>query len=324
MTRNLHGDSWNAGFASPPTAPPDRRTLTVARRAPSDDPSASHKTAFLRRLHESALSPSQQKIADYLSRHYRMAAAQTAAQVAATLQTSEATVIRFAIHLGFRGYPDLRRHLHHMIHDDLTSIDLLGRPLRAEGKERDTLASVVRAQMAQMRAVADLPRDDVARVVKGLYGAPRVYVVGHRASASSAAFFGYWLSKVHADVVTLTSGGSLEYDAFRSVPAGSWLVAIAFPRYPRETVELLDFAREERITVAAVTDTVMSPIAKRADVALPLPTEPVTFVDAACATQALLAALLVDYGRLARERTETMLGRFERAAARHGLFHSAD
>jgi len=87
---------------------------------------------------------------------------------------------------------------------------------------------------------------------------------------------------------------------------------------------LLDFAREERITVAAVTDSVMSPVAKRADIVLPLPTEPVTFVDVACATQALLAALLVDYGRLARERTETMLGRFERAASRHRLFHSAD
>jgi DNA-binding MurR/RpiR family transcriptional regulator len=282
-----------------------------------------HKTAFLRRLRESALSPSQRKIADYLARHYRTAAAQTAAQLAATLETSEATVIRLALRLGYRGYPDLRRQLHDMIHDDLTSIELLERPLQAARKDRDTLASVVRSQMTQMRAVADLSRDDVARVVKGLSAAPRVYVTGHRASASAAAFFGYWLAKVHADVVTLTSGGSLEYDAFRSVPAGAWMVGIAFPRYPRETVELVDFAREERMMVAAVTDSVLSPLAKRADVVLALPTEPVSFVDAACAVQALLAAILVDYGRVARERTETMLGRFERSAARHGLFHSA-
>ena len=153
---------------------------------------------------------------------------------------------------------------------------------------------------------------------------PRVHIVGHRASASAAAFLGYWLAKVHPDVVTLSTGGSLEYDVFRSVPSGSWLIAIAFPRYPRETVELMDFAREERVTVAAITDSVLSPVAKRADIILPLPAEPMTFVDASCATQALLAALLVDYGRLARERTEAMLSRFERVAARHAIFHGAD
>ncbi len=284
----------------------------------------SHKTAFFRRLRDSALSPSQRKIADYLARHYRLAAAQTAAEVAATLQTSEATVIRFAIRLGYRGYPDLRRQLHHMIHDDLTSIDLLSRPLRAHGRRRDTLASVVQAQMAQVRTVADLSRDDFTRVVKGLHGAPRVYVVGHRASASAAAFLGYWLGKVHPDVVTLSQGGSLEYDVFRSVPTGSWLMAIAFPRYPRETIELLDFAREERATVTAITDSVVSPVAKRADIVFPLPNEPMTFVDGSCATHALLAALLVDYGRLTRERTESMLSRFERVAARGAIFHGTD
>ena len=288
-------------------------------------PVTGHKTAFLRRLHESALSPSHRRIAGYLARHYRTAAAQTAAEVAAALATSEATVIRFAIRLGYLGYPELRRQLHRMIHDDLTSIELLSRPLPTRGKPRDTLASVVQAQMDQMRAVAaDVSRDDFARVVKGLHGAPRVHVVGHRASASAAAFFGYWLSKVHPDVVTLSTGGSLEYDVFRSVPAASWLVAIAFPRYPRETIELMDFAREERMTVVAITDSVLSPVAKRADIILPVPAEPVTFVDAYCAAQALIAALLVDCGRLTRDRTETMLARFERVAARHAIFHTAD
>jgi DNA-binding MurR/RpiR family transcriptional regulator len=289
------------------------------------DASQTHKTAFFRRVHDSALSPSQRKIAAHLARHYRTAAAQTAAEVAARLGTSEATVIRFAIRLGYPGYPELRRQLHRMIHDDLTSIELLSRPLPTHGKSRDTLASVVQTQMEQMRGVAaDVSRDDFTRVVKGLHAAPRVYVTGHRASASAAAFLGYWLAKVHPDVVTLNTGGSLEYDAFRSVPPAAWLVAIAFPRYPRETIELMDGAREVGIAIVAITNSVLSPAAKRADVILPVPAEPVTFVDGACAVHSLLAALLVEYGRLARERTETMLGRFERLATRHAIFHSAD
>jgi DNA-binding MurR/RpiR family transcriptional regulator len=149
-----------------------------------------------------------------------------------------------------------------------------------------------------------------------------VCVVGHRAAASLAQFLGYTLAKVRPDVVTLTRGGSREYDAFRTVPAGSWLVALAFPRYPSETLELLDYAREEGLSVGAITDNLLSPAAKRADVTLAVPADPVSFIDSYCAPQALVAALLVEYGLRARERTEALLARFERTASRRSIFHA--
>jgi DNA-binding MurR/RpiR family transcriptional regulator len=102
------------------------------------------------------------------------------------------------------------------------------------------------------------------------------------------------------------------------------MVAISLPRYPRETLELMDYAREERVTVAAITDSVLSPVAKRADVTLPVHAEPVTFVDAYCVVQALLTAIVVQYSQLSRDRTQTMLRRFERVASRNAIFHSDD
>ena len=283
------------------------------------------KRAFFKRLQGASLSPKFRTIARYLAQHYRTAASLTAAEVAAAVDTSEATVIRFALRLGYAGYPDLRRQLQRMLHEDLTSVELLARPLAPRGRRRDALTSVVRAEIEHLRSLAaDLPRDDLARLVRGLRAAPRVYVTGHRASASLATFLGYTLGKVHADVVTLTGGGSAAYDAFRTVPPAAWLVAIAFPRYPRETLELVDFARDERMSVAAITDSPLSPVAKRADVVLAAGTEPVSFVDSYCAPQALIAALLVEYGLRARPHAEALLERFERVAARRGVFHSGD
>lgn len=86
----------------------------------------------------------------------------------------------------------------------------------------------------------------------------------------------------------------------------------------------MEFATEERLTVAAITDTVLSPLAKAADVVLPVKADPVSFVDAHCAAQALIAALLVECGQRNRERTRERLGRFERIAARHAIFRSAE
>jgi DNA-binding MurR/RpiR family transcriptional regulator len=291
------------------------------------------KSAFFRRLHASSLSPKHRAIARYLAGNYRTAASQTAAEVAATVHTSEATVIRFANRLGYEGYPELRRQLHRMIYEDLTSIELLARPLPQpgrgpsgrRGRTGDTLTTVVQAEMEHLRALAaELPRHELGRLVRGLQTARRVYVAGHRVSASLAEFFGYTLAKVHEDVVTLTAGGSSDFDAFRAVPPSAWLVAIAFPRYPLATLELMELAREDGIAVVAITDSVLSPAAKRADLVVPVRTEPVSFVDSHCAVQALLAAILVEYGLRARERTETLLGRFERIAARQRIFHTPE
>jgi DNA-binding MurR/RpiR family transcriptional regulator len=133
---------------------------------------------------------------------------------------------------------------------------------------------------------------------------------------------GYTLAKVHPDVVTLTHGGSREYDPFRTVPGVSWVVALAFPRYPRETLELLDYVREEGLSVGVITDSMLSPVAKRADVTLAAPADPVSFVDSYCAPQALNAAVLVEYDLRARERTKASLARFERIASRRSIFHA--
>ncbi len=229
-----------------------------------------------------------------------------------------------ATQLGYAGYTERKQHLHRMVREDLTSLELLARPLRTDGKHGDSLTSVVQAEMQHLRALAErTSREDVTRLVKGLIGARRVYVVGHRASGPLAESLGYTLGKVHEDVVTITTGGSGACDAFRRVPAAAWLVGIAFPRYPRETLNLMALAREEGVAVAAITDSLLSPVARHADL-VPVEAEPVSFVDAQCAPQVIMATLLVEYGLRARERTEAGLGSFERLAVRHAFFHTDD
>ncbi|HZP41749.1 MAG TPA: MurR/RpiR family transcriptional regulator [Candidatus Binatia bacterium] len=278
---------------------------------------------FLRRVQASSLSPKRREIAEYLATNYRTAVGQTAAELAAAMGTSEATVIRVARELGYDGFPELRRQLHEMVREDLTSLDLLKRERSEHAKHADTIAEVASAQIEHLHAmVANVPRAEFRRLVDVLVAGKRVYVAGHRASAALASFFGYELAKVHPDVVTLCGDGSAAYDAFRVVPRGAWLIGIAYPRYPRETLELLEFAREERIAIAVITDSVVSPAAKRADLTLPVAATPVSFVSSHAAPQTLISALLVEYGLRARRRTEAMLGRFERIAERRRIFHT--
>jgi DNA-binding MurR/RpiR family transcriptional regulator len=280
------------------------------------------KSEFLRRVQERTLSPKHQRLAQYIAGHYRTAAALTAAQLAVEMGTSEATVIRLARELGYEGFPELRRQLHGMIREDLNSLELLARERSRSGR-RDTLSAMITTEVNHLNNLAvEVSRPDLTRLVEGLVSANRVYVAGHRASASLAHFFGYSLAKVHPDVVTLTGESDISFDAFRSVPPNSWMIAIGFARYPHETVELVDFARHEGITVGVITDRVLSPLAKRADLSLIIKADPVSFVDSHCAPSALIAAVLVEYGMVAQAQTELMLRRFERIVELRGIFHS--
>jgi DNA-binding MurR/RpiR family transcriptional regulator len=281
------------------------------------------KSDFLRRVQETTLSAKHQELAHYIVRHYRTAVALTAAQLGAEMGTSEATVIRLARELGYEGFPELRRQLHGMIREDLNSLELLARERSRSGPGRDALSAMVTTEVNHLNDLAvDVSRPDFFHLVRGLVGAKRVYIAGHRASASLAHFFGYSLAKVHPDVVTLAGESDISFDAFRTVPDNSWMVAIGFARYPRETVELVDFARHENIIVGAITDRVLSPLAKRADLSLIIKAAPVSFIDSHCAPSALIAALLVDYGMIAQAQTESMLRRFERVVGLRGIFHS--
>jgi DNA-binding MurR/RpiR family transcriptional regulator len=281
------------------------------------------KSDFLRRVQETSLSAKHQQLAHYIVRHYRTAAALTAAQLGAEMGTSEATVIRLARELGYEGFPELRRQLHGMIREDLNSLELLARERSRSGPGRDALSAMVTTEVNHLNDLAiDVSRPDFFQLVRGLVGAKRVYIAGHRASASLAHFFGYSLAKIHPDVVTLAGASDTSFDAFRSVPANSWMVAIGFARYPRETVELVDFARHENIIVGAITDRVLSPLAKRADLSLIIRADPVSFIDSHCAPSALIAALLVEYGMIAQAQTESMLRRFERVVELREIFHS--
>ena len=82
------------------------------------------KEDLLQRMEEllPTFSKSQKLIANYILNHYEKAAYMTALKLGNAVNVSESTVVRFAIELGFEGYPQLQRSLQSHIKNRLTSI----------------------------------------------------------------------------------------------------------------------------------------------------------------------------------------------------------
>ena len=68
------------------------------------------------------LSKGQKSLADYIIENYDKAAFLTAAKLGKLVGVSESTVVRFAMNLGYQGYPDFQKALEEMVRNKLNSI----------------------------------------------------------------------------------------------------------------------------------------------------------------------------------------------------------
>ena len=67
-------------------------------------------------------SKGQKLIANYILESYDKAAFMTASKLGKTVSVSESTVVRFAVELGFDGYPSMQKTLQELVRNKLTSV----------------------------------------------------------------------------------------------------------------------------------------------------------------------------------------------------------
>lgn len=261
------------------------------------------------------LTPTQRRIARSLVQHATAAAYLSAAEVASLAQVSQPSVTRFAMALGYPGYPALRRRLREIA---------ASAPDPSAGPAEDETQQAVRAEAENLHRLADqlADRERVSQAAKLLATSRPLPVLGLRAAAPLAAYFGYFAAKVHPDVRVLDTGGSLladQLDQARAAGATA-LLAIVLPRYPREALEALRDAREAGLSTVVLTDSAVSPAAELANVVLPAAVGEQLVFDLHTGPMTLAMVLLQAICDADPALTQRRLEEFERSAARRQVF----
>lgn len=271
--------------------------------------------AVLQLFHGARLTPTQRRIAHSLVEHAAKAAYLSAAEVADLAGVSQPSVTRFAMALGYSGYPALRRELR-----ELTDAG----PDAAASTEGNAMQLAVRAEAEHLARLHDqLARlDDVERAATLLAASRPLPVLGLRAAAPLAGYFGYFAAKVHPDVRVLDTGGTSlldRLDQARAAGAGAML-AVVLPRYPRESLDAIAEARRAGLAVVAITDSAVSPVAEAADVVLPAAVGTQLVFDLHTGPMAMAMVLLQAICDAAPEQAQRRLEEFEAMAARRHIF----
>ncbi|WP_442817330.1 MurR/RpiR family transcriptional regulator [Streptomyces sp. NBC_01216] len=260
------------------------------------------------------LTPTQRRIAHCMVRRAADVPFLSSVELAELAGVSQPSVTRFAVALGFDGYPALRRHLREVAPAERKA---------EERAEHNEYQQAVLAEIENLRHLAGLLADPepVARAGRLLAASRPLPVLGLRAASSQARGFAYFAAKVHPDVRLLDEGGSMLTDRIdAAVRAGSTaLLCFALPRHPREVVEALEHARGIGLTVVTVAESAFAPVAAHSDLLIPAAVGTGLAFDTACAPM-LLGRVLLEAMADELPDAQARLEEFDTKAAARGLF----
>ncbi|MBE6986317.1 MAG: MurR/RpiR family transcriptional regulator [Ruminococcaceae bacterium] len=239
-------------------------------------------------------SKGQRRIAQFIKESYDKAAFMTASKLGKAVGVSESTVVRFAVELGYDGYPSMQKAMQEMVVNRLTSVQRLEVAHDRIGSQ-DVVSMVLHADMEKLRQTGEtLDRKEFAAAVDAILGAKRVYILGVRSAATLANFLGYYLNYMFRNVRIVTASGVSEmFEQIVGVGPEDVVVAFSFPRYSSSTAKGAQYCRSTGAKVIGVTDSRLSPLGTNCDHVLQTKSDMVSLVDSLVAPLSVVNALIV-------------------------------
>lgn len=223
-----------------------------------------------------SLTPRLRDAASYVLEHPNDVALSAVATLAQHSGIAASAFIRMAQALGFAGYGEMQR----------LFIEPLQRATKPSYRERirhyggelalddpSDPAEVLRA-LAQANIVSlEHLRDDalslsLGRAITLIRGARLVYVLGLRRSYAVASYLAYALNRVGRSSVQITGLGGAIAEQASAAGARDLLIAVSFPPYAADTLKVCDQVQRAGAKRLAITDGVLSPIARDAELVL--------------------------------------------------------
>ena len=246
----------------------------------------------------SGFSKGQKLIASYILKHYEKAAYLTASKLGAIVGVSESTVVRFAIELGYEGYPEFQHSLKEIIRNRLTSFQRIEVTNNLIG-DGNVLDKVLLSDADKIRrTMEEIDHASFEEAVDRIVSANNIYIIGVRSSSSLAGFLNFNFRMIFDNVKFVqTTSGSEMFEQIMRIKEGDVMIAISFPRYSKRIINAVEYAREKNANVIALTDSKLSPIAQYANELLIAQSDMASFVDSLVAPLSIINAMIVAVSR---------------------------
>lgn len=257
------------------------------------------------------LSKSHKKIAEYILAKCEKAAYMTAGRLSSSVGVSESTVVRFAYEMGFDGYPEFQKALKEFVKSQLTTAQRMELAYEKMGSG-DVLASTLKADISYIEKTLDtIDRKQFERAADAISEANKIYVTGVRSAAGLAEFAKFYLQLIFDDVYMINASGGDLFEQILNVGKNDVVIGISFPRYSKNTLKALSYAKTGGATVIGITDSENSPVAIESDICLISRSDTASFVDSLVAPLSVINALIAAVGIKNHDKMQKNLEKLE-------------
>ena len=271
-----------------------------------------------------SLSPKKRRVADFMMEDYKRLFLMSAKEIAQKCEVSEPTITRLVMDLGFGGYGEFEHYLKSLLKIELTSVERLIKTSKEVGSE-SILEAYRQNTIANLENMAQsVSEQEIRNLAQLIHQAPWVLVAGYKASATLAYYFGYLLKKVKESVIIDTAYSGDNLDAISLRGASLLVFAIAFPRYPQRTIELVEYTKKYNATVVCISDSLKSPVVNLSDHYVIIDMDGFSFIDPFSHIITFLGALIHEIAYIDKEATALRLSLIEDGARRRRDFYTTE
>jgi DNA-binding MurR/RpiR family transcriptional regulator len=232
----------------------------------------------------------------------------TVADIATRAGTGGATVMRLASKAGFDGFKKFQE----AVQGDLTTRLRPAAERIREQKSNDVLERSANTETLNLqRTLENLDPDALKRATKTLTTSRSVAVLASDAARGVASLFGADLGMLRADVTCIDGSTVGAVRLSSRLGKGDAVVVVDVARYDSAVVELVRALHGSGVSVIALTDSALAPIARDAAVAFTFADEGVGPFDSYVGALALLNLLVAEVARRLQDTASAHLDRLE-------------
>lgn len=260
----------------------------------------------------SKLSKRQKLLAVYITDHYEKAVFLTAAKLGEAVGVSESTVVRFAVQLGYKGYPQFQSALEELARSKLNSIQRM-EVTYGRINQSKILESVLRADAEKINSTLEkIDQNAFDCAVDTILNAKDIYIIGIRSCAPLASFLAFYFNLMFEHVHLLqTSSFSEIFEQMVRIGDEDVIIGISFPRYSMLTLKAIEFANNRKAKVIALTDSIHSPMNLYASCNLIADSDMASIVDSLTAPLSVINALIAALCMRKRKKVSETLEELE-------------
>lgn len=242
----------------------------------------------------SSMSKGQKLLATYITDNYDKAVFFTAAKMGEIVGVSESTVVRFAMSLGYKGYPEFQKALEELVRNKLNSVQRM-EVTYGRISQSAILETVLQSDADKLKTTLEkIDHNAFDLAVDTILGARNIYIVGIRSCAPLASFLSFYLTLMFDNVRLLHTNSSSEiFEQMVRIGEEDVIIGISFPRYSMRTLKALEFANNRSAKVITITDSIHSPMNLYSSCNLIADSDMASIVDSLVAPLSVINALIV-------------------------------